>query len=114
MSANSASPAIASIFHFSTEAFAERERLAAWREVFGRTVCSLDIAPLEPEAFASEAAVYQLPGMGVLFAASGAVDLSHTRELIVDDDLSFMAAPTAAILRPNSAEQRSSRPAPEC
>lgn len=94
MSANSGSSAAASIFHFSTEAFAGRERLAAWREVFGRTVCSLDIAPLEPAAFSSEATVYQVPGLGVLFAASGAVDLSHTHELIVDDDLSFMAAPT--------------------
>jgi AraC-like DNA-binding protein len=94
MSANSASAIPAPIFHFSTEAFAKRERLAAWREVFGRTVCSLDIAPLETTAFSSEATVYQLPGLGVLFAASGAVDLSHTRELIVDDDLSFMAAPT--------------------
>jgi hypothetical protein len=45
MSASSASPAPAPIFHFSTEAFAERERLAAWRDVFGRTDCSLDIAP---------------------------------------------------------------------
>jgi AraC-like DNA-binding protein len=95
MSANSKSVVPAPIFHFSTEAFAERERLAAWREVFGRTVCNLDIAPLDPAAFSSDAAVYQLPGLGVLFAASGAVDLTHTREMIVDDDLSFMAAPTS-------------------
>ena len=69
-------------------------QLAAWREVFGRTVCSLDIAPLEPATFSSGTNVYQLPGLGILFAASGAMALSHTRELIVDDDLSFMAAPS--------------------
>jgi len=33
-------------FRFCTDAFPERERLAAWREVFGRTVCHLDIDPL--------------------------------------------------------------------
>jgi AraC-like DNA-binding protein len=82
------------MFQFSTKAFAARERLAAWREVFGRTVCGLDIEPLEPAAFSSDATVYQLPGLGVLFASSGAMNLRHTRELIVDDDLSVMAAPT--------------------
>ena len=82
------------MFQFSTKVLAERERLAAWREVFGRTVCSLDIEPLEPASFCSEAIVYQLPGLGVLFATSSAVELAHTRKLIVDDDMSFMAAPT--------------------
>jgi AraC-like DNA-binding protein len=81
-------------FRFSTDEFAQRERLAAWREIFGRTVVNLDIEPLNGEGFHSEATVCQLPGLGVLFAASGAMHLSHTRELIRDDDLSFMAAPT--------------------
>jgi hypothetical protein len=29
-------------FRFSSEDFSQRERLTAWREIFGRTVCSLD------------------------------------------------------------------------
>src|SRR5262245_2140885 len=33
---------------FSTDAFPERERVAAWREIFGRTVVSLEIEPLNP------------------------------------------------------------------
>ena len=82
--------------------------------MFGRTVCSLDIAPLEPEAFASEAAVYQLPGLGVLFAASGAMDLSHTRELIVDDDLSFMAAPTCRHIASQLGRTTELEAAPAC
>ena len=94
MSALSVPPASTPTFRFSTDAFAKRERLSAWREVFGRTVCSLDIEPLKPATFSSEATVGQLPGLGVLFASSGAMALAHTRQLIVDDDLSFMAAPT--------------------
>jgi AraC-like DNA-binding protein len=89
-------PASAPVFQFSTQAFASRERLAAWREVFGRTVCRLDIEPLEPEEFFSEATVCQLPSLGVLFATGGAMNLRHTQELIVDDDISFMAAPTCS------------------
>jgi AraC-like DNA-binding protein len=79
---------------FSTKAFAKRERLAAWQEVFGRAVCNLDIEPLDRADFSSEAAVYQVPGLGVLLAKSAAVNLTHGHGLIVDDDLSIMAAPT--------------------
>ncbi len=82
------------IFRFSTDAFPERERLAAWREIFGRTVVNLDIAPRSPDGFHADATVCQLPGLGVLYAASAAVKLTHSRDLILDDDLSFMAAPT--------------------
>jgi AraC-like DNA-binding protein len=87
-------PKRAAQFHFSTDAFPERERVTAWREVFGRTVVNLDIEPLDAHGFRCEATVCQLPGLGVLFASSGAVHLSHPKELIRDDDLSFMAAPT--------------------
>jgi AraC-like DNA-binding protein len=81
-------------FQFSTKTFAEHEQLTALREIFGRTVCNLDIDPLEPAAFSSEASVYGLPGLGVMFAACGGMKLTHSHELIVDGDLSFMAAPT--------------------
>jgi AraC-like DNA-binding protein len=84
------------IVRFSTDAFPEREQMAAWREVFGRTVVNLDIEPLTPDGFHAEATVCRLPGLGVLRATSAAVHLSHSRELILDDDLSFMAAPTCS------------------
>jgi len=84
------------IFRFSTDAFPERERISAWREIFGRTVVNLDVEPLKADGFRAEATVCQLPGLGVLRASSAAVQLTHSRELIVDDDLSFMAAPSVA------------------
>jgi AraC-like DNA-binding protein len=96
MPSNPPPPDLVPIFRFSTDAFPERERVAAWREIFGRTVVNLDIEPLNPEGFHAEATVCRLPGLGVLRASSAAVHLSHPRELIVDDDLSFMAAPTCA------------------
>jgi AraC-like DNA-binding protein len=94
VAAGTSSAAAVSMSHFSTEAFPERERVAAWREVFGRTVVSLDIEPLNAERFHAEATVWQLPGLGVLHASSDSVHLRHSRELIVDDDLSIMATTT--------------------
>ncbi len=93
MSPSSGSPSVPT-FQFSTKAFAEHEQLTALRDIFGHTVCNLDIDPLEPTVFSAEASVYQLPGLGVMFAACGGMKLTHSHELIVDGDLSFMAAPT--------------------
>lgn len=84
------------MFRFSTGAFPEHERMAAWRDIFGRTVVKLDIEPLDPNGFHAEATICQLPGLGVLRATSAAVHLRHTRDLILDDDLSFMAGPTCS------------------
>lgn len=77
-------------FRFSTDDFSERERITAWREIFGRTVCRLDIEPLAGPRFQAESTIYALPGIGVLSGSCSGVDLTHSRELIVDDDLSFM------------------------
>jgi AraC-like DNA-binding protein len=82
------------IFRFSTGAFPERERVAAWREIFGRTVVNLDIEPLNPDGFRAEATICQLPGLGVLFGSNGAQRGTLPPELIKHDDVSFMAAPT--------------------
>src|SRR6266705_4244707 len=60
------------IFRFSTDAFPERERISAWREIFGRTVVNLDVEPLKADGFRAEATVCQLPGLGVLRASSAA------------------------------------------
>src|SRR5712691_3460204 len=77
-------------FRFSTDDFSERERLTAWREIFGRTVCNLNIEPLAADRFRSDSMIYARPGLGVLVGSCSAVHLSHSRDLIVDDDLSFM------------------------
>jgi AraC-like DNA-binding protein len=77
-------------FRFSTDDYSKRERLTAWREIFGRTVCSLDIEPLAADRFRSDSTIYARPGLGVLAGSCSAVHLSHSKDLIVDDDLSFM------------------------
>jgi len=80
-------------FHVSTANFSKRERLTAWREIFGRTVCNLDIDPVTANQFRSEATGWRLPGLGMLTGSTSGVRLTHSRELIADDDLSFMTGP---------------------
>ncbi len=82
-----------STFRVSTRDFAKREQLTAWREIFGRTVCNLDIDPVTADRFTSEATGWRLPGLGMLTGSTSGVRLTHSRELIVDDDLSFMTGP---------------------
>ena len=82
------------ILRFSTDAFPERERVAAWREIFGRAVVNVDIEPLNPDGFRAQATVCALPGLGILFGSNGAQRATLPRELIKHDDVSFMAAPT--------------------
>src|SRR5262245_32812145 len=77
-------------FRFSTDDYSKRERLTAWREIFGRTVCNLDIEPLAADHFRSDSTIYARPGLGVLAGSCSGVQLSHSKDLIVDDDLSFM------------------------
>jgi AraC-like DNA-binding protein len=67
--------------------------LNAWRELFGRTVVNLDIDAIGDGPFDAEATACHLPGLGLLFGSTSAVDLHHTRELLKDDDLSFMIGP---------------------
>jgi AraC-like DNA-binding protein len=78
---------------FSAADFAERERLNAWRELFGRTVVDLDLDPIGGGPFHAEATVCRLPGFGLLLGSTSAIELRHTRQLIRDDDLSFMIGP---------------------
>jgi AraC-like DNA-binding protein len=82
------------IFRFSTDAFPERERVAALRELVGRTIFKIDIAPLSAEGLRSEATARQLPGLNVLYVHTTAVHTHRSRNLIADDDLAFLAAPT--------------------
>lgn len=77
-------------FRFSTEDFSERDRLGALRDIFGRTVCSLEIEPLASDRFRFDTAIYALPGLGVVAGSCSGMKLNHSKNLIVDDDLSFM------------------------
>ena len=50
---------------FSTDMFPERERIAAWRELFRPGILKLDIEPMGG-AFCSDATLRALPGLASL------------------------------------------------
>jgi AraC-like DNA-binding protein len=72
---------------FSTDELPERERLARWREEFGRIVVKVDLEPLSPDRpFRVDAILQRLPGVGVAFCAGSAARLHRTRALAADGD----------------------------
>jgi len=78
---------------FSTDDFSERDRAAAWRELFGRTVVKVDLEPIVPRAFCSDMTLRQLPGLGLLFGSCSGTRLRLTNDLIDNDDLRFATGP---------------------
>jgi hypothetical protein len=69
---------------FSTDFLPARDRLAIWREVIGRTVARLDLAPLGPGPFRSDTTSRILPDLSVTALSITAVRSQRTRELIAD------------------------------
>jgi AraC-like DNA-binding protein len=75
---------------FSTEDYRPHERVAAWRELFGRTLLKVDIAPVADEgAFKANAVASQLPDFGLLRASTMAAYQHNTPALISNDNVSF-------------------------
>jgi AraC-like DNA-binding protein len=74
---------------FSTEDLPERDRVAIFREQFGRTLFRLDIQPLPDIAFRTELTMHALPGVVISSNIGGGLREWRTRELIADarDDL---------------------------
>ncbi|MBB4398138.1 AraC family transcriptional regulator [Bradyrhizobium sp. ERR14] len=65
---------------FTTDELPERDRLTRWREEFGRTIVSVDIAPLAPEVpFRAEAMLQRLPGVRMALCDGTAAALERTR-----------------------------------
>lgn len=70
----------------TTTAFAPRERITVWREMFGRTIARLDFEPLAP-SFAAQATLRALPGMGLVTMASRELRFHKLKNLIDNDDV---------------------------
>jgi len=72
---------------FSTWELPERERLARWREEFGRTLVSVDIEPLSPdETFHAEATLQALPGVRTALCSGSAARFDRTRAMAAAGD----------------------------
>jgi AraC-like DNA-binding protein len=79
-------------FHFSTDAFPERDRVAQWREVLGRKLIRLDVEPDRDTPFHAHFAYWALPGLCIGRGDLGASVDRRTPELIEGDADNFFLA----------------------
>jgi DNA-binding CsgD family transcriptional regulator len=71
---------------FVTEDLPERDRLARWREEFGRTIVGVDIMPSATDVpFWAEAVLQILPGVHVATCAGSRATMDRTSALVAAD-----------------------------
>ena len=75
------------LLHFTTEGFGPREKIAAWHEVYGRTIAKIDLEPPADGEFMINASLRNLPGLGLVSMTSTELGFHKTRRLIDNDDV---------------------------
>jgi AraC-like DNA-binding protein len=83
-----------SILRFSTADIPECDRLATFREVFGRGVANMDITPLAEECHAA-IELHMLPGASVMWGSNSAHRFDKGRDLGKSDDDCVLAWATS-------------------
>jgi AraC-like DNA-binding protein len=78
----------ASKYHFTTDDLPERDRIAIWREEFGRWDARLEFEPLS-QSFHAEFAVRELSGVRLMTSSHSPMRVSRTPQMLTDgnDDL---------------------------
>ena len=76
-------------FHISTTDLPERDRLAAWREDFGRNVLRLDFEPLPDVPFHVEITLHALPALKMASTRCSPARVMRTKQLVDDGDDGF-------------------------
>jgi AraC-like DNA-binding protein len=77
------------VFRFSTNSYQAHERIAAWREVFGRALLNIDVTPRSKEAFHASATAYGSPTFRLIDVSTAAAHQANSRSLITSDDVGF-------------------------
>ena len=82
---SNASAAETSLFQFSTDALPERDRLAIWREQFGRQVARYEFEPLD-HPVRGKVTARTAPRLGLVSVDHSPMRVARTRELLGDGD----------------------------
>ena len=67
--------------HISTSDFPERNRLALWREVYGRGIANVDIEPIGDQPFHAEVSFNLLPNVSIAAGSRSPGHYHSTSEL---------------------------------
>jgi AraC-like DNA-binding protein len=92
-------PDSSGVIRLSSEALPKRDRLAAWREFYGRKFLRLEHMPLSDGSFRVDLALRPLPGLGIVKADLSPLRVGRTRELVTDgnDGVTFQISSTAGM-----------------
>ena len=85
------------LIRLSSEALPKRDRLAAWRELYGRKFLRLEHVPLSDGSLRVDLALRPLPDLGIVKADLSPLRVGRTRELVTDgnDAVTFQISSTA-------------------
>ena len=88
------------LMRFSTDAFAERERLTAWRDTVG-TLSRIDVEPLADVPFYAHVNVLVMPDLGLISGRGAVGRSSRTRAHVADgvDTLIFQYMSVSGVAR---------------
>src|SRR5712691_2381175 len=88
-----------SAFRFSTEDLPERDRIAAWRKLYGRKFLRLEHEPQPDLPFHADVSLQLLPGLGIVSATATLLRVQRNRQLIADgnDNLTLQISTTAGL-----------------
>jgi AraC-like DNA-binding protein len=67
-------------FQISTDSFPDRQRLAMWREIYGRNITNVEIEPIGEGPFHASVTFQRLPGMGIVSGSRSAAHYHITRQ----------------------------------
>jgi AraC-like DNA-binding protein len=76
--------------HFTTEVFQPGEKIAAWREIYGRAIAKFELEPVADEEPMVEAKVRSLPGLALASITTTKLRFHKTRSQIDNDDVLLM------------------------
>jgi AraC-like DNA-binding protein len=77
-------------YHLSTEALPERERIARWREDFGRVILKLEVDPIEATGFRCDVTLRSLPGLSLFSGETSSVHYRAPPALAASNDDSIL------------------------
>ncbi|MGB9368737.1 MAG: helix-turn-helix domain-containing protein [Xanthobacteraceae bacterium] len=78
------------MLHFTTDAFAPAEKVAAWREIYGRQFASTNFEPEARDSFMAEATLRAYQGLDIGSIRTGGNRFYRMRERISADDLNLV------------------------
>lgn len=88
-----------STVRFATADLPEKDRIALWREQYGRLSMKLDMEPLDEAQFECSVVARTLPGVQMMLTAMSPVRITRTREFLAENngDLIFIINQTGSV-----------------